>query len=196
MYFVRAVIGLFGLIIFIVILVALFTHGKKPAPGPALQPLPDYAGTTAEVSFTTDGIVNGDEMHRAIKITISNDTREVQVLQGYNPQVIMDKTFQNNQEAYTVFLKAINNAGFLKKTKSKVTDERGICPLGYRYILDLSQDGSDLSRTWTSTCGGSTPTSGAALSTVQTLFQDQIPDYGSLVGNVNLSATSDSDNNQ
>lgn len=194
MYIWRIILGFIGFIIFIVILLNLFVGGKKPAPVNTVQvkPLPEYAATDATVSFTTDGIVNGDELHRAIRITISANQRTLDVLQGYNPSVIQSKSFVNNQEAYDVFLRAINNSGFLLKTKNSkaVTDERGLCPLGFRYILDLNQDGDDLSRLWASSCGSSVGNSAAAIPTITELFQNQIPNYDSLVGQVNLSATS------
>jgi hypothetical protein len=191
MYFGRILAGIVGLIIFIIILVMLFGGGKKPvAPVNVIKPLGDYADTTAEVSFTVDGIVNGDEMHRAIRITVDANQRQLDVLQGYNPQVIQSKTFVNNQEAYRVFLKSIANSGFVAKNKKKVpADPAGLCPLGFRYILDLNQDGDDLSRLWTSSCGTAVGNSGGALTTIQTLFQDQIPSYSTLTGRVNLSAT-------
>lgn len=176
-----------------VILVNLFVGGKKPTPINTVQvkPLPEYAATDATVSFTTDGIINGDEMHRAIRITISSNQRTLDVLQGYNPSVIQSKSFVNNQEAYDVFLRAISNSGFLVKTKNSkaVTDERGLCPLGFRYILDLNQDGDDLSRLWASSCGSKIGNSAGSIPTISELFQDQIPNYDNLVNQVNLSAT-------
>ncbi|HET7827704.1 MAG TPA: hypothetical protein VFK97_02450, partial [Candidatus Saccharimonadales bacterium] len=183
-----------GIIIFIVLLVMIFGgHGKKAPVGPQLKPLPDYAASDATVSFTTDGIVNADELHRSVRITVSSSQMTLDILKGYNPQVIQSKSFENNQEAYTIFLKAIDNAGFLAKIKNSKApaDEGGLCPLGFRYILDLNQDGDDLSRTWASTCGSKIGTSAGALQTLQTLFQEQIPGYQTLVQNVNLSANAE-----
>jgi hypothetical protein len=196
MWFGRLLAFFIGSIIFIVILVTIFGHGgKKPAPGPQLNPLPAYAGTNAAVSFAEDGIVNADQLHRSIRITVSNSQVTLDVLKGYNPQVIQSNSFENNQEAYTVFLKAINNAGFLAKTKNaKIPDdETGQCALGSRFILDLSQDGGDISRTWASSCGTKTGTSTGAVSTIQALFEDQVPDYQTLISTVNLSATTAQD---
>lgn len=186
-----------GLFIFIVILVLLFTGGgKKPVvPGVVLKPLPDYAETNATVSFTTQGIVNADDLHRSIRITVSANQTQLDVLQGYNPRVVSSKTFINNQEAYSVFLKSIDKVGFLVKTKNpKVTaDPAGYCPLGYRYVYELNNDGDDLSKLWASTCGKAVGTSGAVTSTLNVLFQHQIPNYSTLVGQVNLNATNTSD---
>jgi hypothetical protein len=182
-----------GIIILILLFVVIFGHGKKTPTGPQLNPLPDYASTDATVSFTIDGLVNADELHRSIRITVSNTQMTLDVLQGYNPRVIQSKSFENNQEAYTVFLKAINSYGFLNKLKNTKysPDERGVCPLGFRYILDLNQDGDDLSRTWATTCGSKVGTSGAAIQTIQTLFKYQIPNYQELTNRVDLSATSE-----
>lgn len=188
----RLIFGLIGFILFIVILVALFGHGgKKPVSVNQVKFLPDYAETDATVSFTTDGIVNGDEMHRSIRITVSSNQRELDVLQGYNPQVILSKTFINNQEAYSVFLKSINNYGFLTKNKKSKSpaDPAGQCPLGFRYIANVNQDGDDLSNLWSSSCGKAVGNWGGSLTTVQDLFQNQIPNYQSLTSQVNLSAT-------
>jgi hypothetical protein len=194
MYFGRLLAIFVGFIVFIIIVVMLFGHGGKKTPtGPQLNPLPDYASTDATVSFTADGIVNADELHRSVRITVSANQMTLDVLQGYNPRVIQSKSFENKQEAYIVFLKAINNAGFLAKTKNtKIpADERGQCALGFRYILDLNQDGQDLSRTWASTCGTKVGTSTGLTTTIQTLFQDQIPNYQTLVNQVNLSDTTE-----
>jgi hypothetical protein len=194
MYIWRIILAILGFIIFMIILVKLFAGGPPPTPvnRVPLKPLPQYAGTDATVTFTQDGIINGDELHRAIRITISNTSRTLDVLQGYNPQIIQSKSFANNQVAYDVFLRAINYQGFLLNTKDSkaVTDERGLCPLGFRYILDLNQDGDDLSRLWASSCGSKVGDAAGTISTLQELFEDQIPNYETLVNQVNLSATS------
>lgn len=194
MYLGRLIAGFIGFIIFIVILVMLIGHGgKKPAPLNPIKPLGDYAETNATVTFTTDGIVNADELHRSIRITVSANQMQLDVLQGYNPRVIQSKTFVNNQESFTVFLKAIANSGFVAKLKNTKApaDERGQCPLGLRYIMTLNDGSDDISRLWASSCGAKVGTSGGAITTLQTLFQDQIPNYETLTEQFNLSATTE-----
>jgi hypothetical protein len=193
MYLGRLIAGFVGFIIFIIILVMLFGHGKKPAPINPIKPLGEYADTDATVSFTTDGIVNADELHRSIRVTVSANQMQMDVLQGYNPRVITSKTFVNNQEAFTVLLKAIANSGFVAKLKNSKapSDERGQCPLGFRYIMTLNDGSSDLSRLWASTCGTKIGTSGGAITTLQNLFQNQIPNYRTLTSQVELSATTE-----
>ncbi|HEX5394789.1 MAG TPA: hypothetical protein VFW52_00275 [Candidatus Saccharimonadales bacterium] len=183
-----------AIVIFIVVLIA--RGGNPPQQqsptGVTVQPLPEYASTDAEVSATTQGIVNGDELHRSIRITVSGNSRELEIIEGYSGTVVSRRNFDNTEEAYAVFLRAINGAGFLSKLpKSKYpADERGQCPLGQRYIFALNQDFEDLSRTWASSCGRAVGTSGGNTSTLLTLFRNQIPNYSQLTSDVNLSATS------
>src|SRR6266404_4238995 len=180
-------------VLFIIFLVVILTHGHKaPAPAPHVMTLPEYADTTASVVMTTDGIVNGDDMHRQIRITVAQDRRLLEVIQGYSGQVIDSHTFYNTNDAYAVFLRSINNGGFVSKAKAKKgvsapSDERGQCPLGFRYVFELSNEGSDVSRLWTSSCA--TGNWGGILDTMQQLFQNQIPNYSTLTENVNLEAT-------
>ncbi len=182
-----------GVILIIVLLIWIFSGSpKKPQTSRTnpLKSLPDYADTNSEVSLTNDGIVNGDDIHRSIRITVSNSTRVLDVIQGYSDNVIDEHTFSNTSDAYSVFLKAINNYGFSTKIpKTKVSDDSsGQCPLGFRYIYNLSQDGGNLFTAWSSTCG--TGNSNGNSSNLLTLFQNQITDYDKLVQHVNLSATS------
>lgn len=188
-----AIFGAF--ILFIVLLVVLLTHGHKPAPAPVhVMTLPEYATTDSEVIFATDGIVNGDDLHRQIRITIAQDRRLVEVIQGYSGQVIDSHTFYNTTDAYTVFLKSLYNSGFTAKRKAKKSatipaSEQGQCPLGFRYIFVLNNDGTDVNRLWTTSCGTATGSWGGNLEAVRTLFQDQIPNYFSLTNKVNLEDT-------
>ncbi len=182
-----------GAVFLIVILIWIFSGSpKKPQTQTAnpLKSLPDYADTNSEVSLTTDGIVNGDDIHRAIRITVSNTSRVLDIVQGYSDTVIEKYTFSNTPDAYSVFLKAINNYGFLTQIpKTKLSDDSsGQCPLGFRYIYNLSQEGGDIFTAWSSTC--STGNSNGNSSNLLTLFQNQITNYDKLVQHVNLSATS------
>lgn len=191
MYFRRLIFIFVGLIALILLFAIIFGGGKKPTPINPLKPLPDYANTTATVSFTTDGLINGDELHRQIRITVGPDSRTLDIIQGYSGQVIRTKDFYNTQDAYSVFLKALNNEGFLANDlKAKVpADSSGQCPLGFRYVFSLDQDGGNLFNSWTSSCGPSVGNSKASLDAITTLFQNQIPDYSLRTEDVNLSST-------
>ena len=184
---------IFSFIVFLLLvvlgLIFIFSgHKSKPNPtskAPVVLVLPDYASTDASVAMTIDGRVNGDDAHRAIRITVSRDDRLIETIQGYNGNVIDSHSYQNTEEAYAVFLRAINNAGFMTKNKTKVpSDSRGQCPDGTRDIFSLNQGIDQLSNLWTSTCG--IGNFGGQPDLVQDLFQAQITDYESITSQVQL----------
>lgn len=167
-------------------------HGKKATPGinqPVILPLPDYASTGASVSMTIDGRVNGDDAHRSIKIIVSRDYREIDIIQGYQGNVIDKHTFANNQNAFGVFLKSINYSGFMLKRKgtSASADPQGVCPTENRYIFTLTDEGNnDLSNLYTTDCGTNSGNSGGDIETLTNLFENQITGYNDITANVQL----------
>ncbi len=186
-----------GFILLMIIIVFLLLSGggddkKKPVvTGPTVMSLPNYAKTGATVSSTQQGRIKGDEIYREIRVTIGRESRVVQIIQGYNGQVIDSKTYPNNEEAYRVFLKSINGLGFMSSYKTKTplpADERGYCPLGLRYIFELEQGNDSLTRHWASSCGQKVGTFGGSTSSLLTLFRNQIPtkDYSEITRNVDL----------
>jgi hypothetical protein len=186
----RYFIGLLVIIFIFVIGIALLFggHKKTTSPKPVVLTLPDYASTNAQVSFNTDGTINGDDLHRAIRITVSRDQRTLEIIQGYNGKVINKYSQDNNENAYSAFLKSLNSAGFLaqrKGTKLEV-DYSTICPLENRYALALNQGSQTISKLWSSDCGNSSGDFGGAFDVVQALFQDQITGYQNLTDQVEL----------
>lgn len=176
---------LFGIIL-------LFSGGgEKPASttAPVVKPLPEYSITSAETSMTIRGEINGDDVHRSIRITVGQYDRRLDVIAGYQGQVIQTNTFSNNQSAYSEFLYAIKDAGFMLKRKG-VTDAQaqpnGKCPLGNLYTYELNAGGESLSDLWSSSCGSKTGTLGGSSSLLQTLFQNQITNYSQLTSGVQL----------
>lgn len=184
----------FGFLVFLLLiilgLIFIFRgSGDKPKPAanaPIVLPLPQYANTNASVSMTLDGRVNGEDAHRAIRITVSRDQRTVETIQGYNGRVIDSHTQANNVGAYEVFLRSINNSGFMSRIKNaKVPeDPKGQCPAGFRTIFMLDKDTKPLSSLWTSDCG--IGNFAGNLDLLQELFRMQITDYDNLTSNVEL----------
>jgi hypothetical protein len=185
----------FGFLVFLLLiilgLILIFgRHKNTPSntavKAPVVLALPDYADTNAATTMTLDGQINGEDAHRAIRITVSRDNRVVETLQGYSGNVIDSHSFPNTRDAYEIFLRALNNSGFnLKQKKTTApSDYRGQCPDGTREIFELTQGDHKLSNLWTSSCGIGNFGGNAPL--VQLLFQRQITDYDQLVQNVQL----------
>lgn len=185
----RIIIGIGSLLLILFTVILIFFRGGQPPTAPKteeLKPLPDYATTNAEVSMTLDGRINAEEEHRAIRVTVSQYLRTLDVLKGYSGNIASSQSFSNSQDAYAVFLRAINEAGFLLRNKDyKVDDERGKCPLGQRYVFELNEAGDSLSRLWSSTCSKVGTLEGSA-ATLQTLFKRQITNYNQLTADIRL----------
>ncbi|MBX4199305.1 hypothetical protein KW789_00200 [Candidatus Saccharibacteria bacterium] len=188
----RALLWLMGLMVLIIIgSLLIFGGNKKPTHTtntPVILPLADYASTDATVSMTIDGVVNGDDAHRAIRITVGRDQRTLDIVQGYSGHVLERHAFYNTEDAYNVFLRSINNGGFMLKNKNKKisSSPTGQCPLEKRYIFNLDQGADTLSSLWTSDCGTKTGTFSGSLEVVQRLFENQITDYNNLISEVEL----------
>jgi hypothetical protein len=186
----RYIVAFAGFMLLVILLLVLIFRGggKKPqTPTTPVKTLPDYANTTAAVSLTIDGRVNGEDKHRAIRISVDRYHRQLDIISGYSGNIVETHNFDNTEAAYDVFLRSINGGGFMSKSqKYKNNDERGKCPLGLRYIYELNDGGDELSKSWSSTCGSATGTFGGNNSLMLSLFQAQITDYSKLTSKVVL----------
>lgn len=160
------------------------TDGKKTTP---VVVLADFAGSNASVSYTLDGITRGNELHRSIKITITNTMRKVEVFSDYQGKIVKSQSFVNNVPSFKAFLAGLQTAGYLKKSTS-ITSENylGQCPLGYRYIFNTDGIKDVPSILWTTSCSTSNGTFKGILDTVRQLFTNQIPGYEKFVSDVRL----------
>lgn len=185
----RYFIGLIIIIIVFVIGIALLFGGhKKGGPAKVIKTLPEYASTDATVSFAVDGTITGDDRHRQIKITVSRDRRQLEVIQGYSGKVIDSRRQYNTEPAYSAFLKALYGSGFTtaRKGADLTTDYSTICPLQNRYILSVNDGSQDISKLWTSDCGANSGDFGGVFDQVQALFQEQITSYDDSTSQVEL----------
>ncbi len=163
----------------IVILSLLFGgKGNKKNPAPSFDLL-KYSTRDSKVVAITDGPIVGDDKHRAIRITVDRNTRQIDVIQGYQGTVIATKTYDNNQKAYDEFMHALAKTGFGKTRKTTVASEEGVCATGRRYVFEVIDNNDSVSRTWTANCvKGNTI---AVPSKVTTLFREQITDYEQII---------------
>jgi hypothetical protein len=77
---------------------------------------------------------------------------------------------------------SLSHAGFTKGNADKaLSDERGYCPLGSRYIFELiDENGKTIERYWATSCGKPKTYQGN-VSLTRSLFQAQVPDYSRLI---------------
>jgi hypothetical protein len=120
-------------------------------------------------------------------VTVGRDANTIEVIQGYEGQVIKAKTYPNNSEAYANFLRALQLLGYTRGVDDpKLSDERGYCPSGNRYVYEIISGAADVQRYWIGTCGVGTFKGNSQ--SIRSLFRKQIPDYGTFVGNLNIAS--------
>ncbi len=184
----RYYVGILITFVLILILVLLVVH--KPGKGTVPltnKPLYDYATTNSEVRLTIDGPINANIDHQQVQITANANTVTFDQLQGYEGKVVVQQQFVNSNGAYSAFLRALSLAGYTNGNTAKaLSNEQGYCPLGARYVFELIENNKDLLRFWATSCSGVTKTYNGDLPLTLSLFEAQVPNYQTLVRNVNL----------
>lgn len=163
---------------FVAIFLIVRHSPSQPQNAPKIINLSDYDDKNASLSTTIQGRVVGEDQRRAIRISVTPTERRIEVLSGYEQTVVKSQTYLNSQEGYVTFLRALSRAGFVKARKSTITDFRGVCPLGSRYVYDLTTgNGDTVSSLWGTSCASTDGTMAGNGPLVRQLFQAQIPDY-------------------
>jgi hypothetical protein len=176
-----------GLIVFTFILVLRGFHSGSSSPAITTS-LTSYTNTDTTVQFTDDGPVNADQIHQGIRITVGQFATTIQIYQGYQNDITNSQTYSNNPNAYGTFLRALDLAGYTlgdKNPSPALADPRGVCPVGQHYSFQvISGNETNLQNYWSTSCGGGT--FNGPVQTIENLFQDQVPSYSAIAGNVSL----------
>lgn len=194
MRYIIGVLFLIGAIILIVVGFNIIRGMFKPKVPENQKPqgvkiinLEDAAKDGKSVRYSLQGPVSSREQHHRIRISVDPTVRRVEVVQGYNGQVIKAQEFPNTKEAYEAFMAALTGAGFVRTHEP---EGRGIedqsCPLGRKYAYEVAPGTSDQFYAWTTSCGGKLGTSAGNNSMIQRLFERQIPDYNKFVSGTPL----------
>lgn len=166
-----ALVGLGLVILVIVLLVKAFTGGSS-TPKASLD-ITKYASTNSTAELYIDAPVNLNQDHRTIKISVDQNQTQIQVMRGYDGEVIQQQSFPNTESGYAVFLSALQLQGYAKgNSDAAQADERGQCPLGDRFIYQFTTGGESKFRYWNTSCGGGTFKGNG--NTIRTLFERQI----------------------
>ena len=155
----RYFIGFMLLIALLIFLIVLVVMGRG-SRGPVIptRELASYSTTNAQVSFRDDGQINANSEHRQIQITVDRRNVLYEEIAGYDGRVVNSKRFNNTENAYNVFLSALGHAGFTLRDKSEaLVNEKGRCPLGRRYIFEMSEGSKLIQRSWATSCGNQRP---------------------------------------
>lgn len=186
----KYVLGIFGFIILTIVAVVLLvsvtsTRTSNNQTGKKVVTMADYTDN-GTVTYTTQGKVVGEGEYKEIRFVINASERRVQLLSGYGERVVREQSFANNKAAFDTFMRALGNAGYSREKTSTITDSRGVCPLGLRYLYNLKDNGKDVVNTWATSCNSRDGTFGGDQSLIRVLFENQVPRFNDFVGSDDL----------
>jgi len=170
------------------VLFLIFGNGSKKDASPKATPtkpltVREYAPRDSKVVYTIEGNIRGNNMYRAVRTTITREYRLIEVIEGFENNVIKAQKEPNNQDAYAAFLAAIEGKGYGRVRSTKKTNDEGVCPLGQKYIYEIYDGGKQTQRLWSTTCG-SQGTSAANNPVIRILFDRQITNRDKFMFNV------------
>lgn len=173
--------------ILVVALIIILNHSSSPVLN-SQKPIASYANDpTAQVAMLIDGPVNAESLHNQVLVTVTNSITTFEVFQGYNDQVVKEKSFPMTEAGFHVFLRSLEYANFNKgKTSAALSQASGFCPLEDRYIFTFDHGGKQIERYWITNCGGDPHTFDGNLSLTEQLFVNQVPGYNNMISSLNL----------
>lgn len=184
-YIIGLLLGIGVIILTFVLIFRALSGGGGDEQQQRSAALLDYANTNAVVRYTIDGPVNQNEIHSKVRITVSKDQVLFEQIQGYEGKLVQTKTYPSNPQAYATLLRSLDKSNFTLANKNADKDERGYCPKGKRYIYEIINGSDTVQRLWSTSCNAREGSyQGGDATTIRTLFQRQVPDYGSLTSRI------------
>ncbi|HSX24120.1 MAG TPA: hypothetical protein VLE74_03410 [Candidatus Saccharimonadales bacterium] len=189
-YGIVVLIIIFFAIVGTIVLIGSTNKNTSSAKTARVTKLVDYENKDGStITWTQQGRLLGEDQRKAIRVTVTRNKRTVEILSGYEERVERSEDFTNSPAAFSTFVRALDNANFGRERTVKQPDERGICPTGNRFVYRLTDNGSEVMRTWSDTCASADgPFGGAAVGAqlMQQLFKAQITDYQKFTSGVIL----------
>ena len=145
--------------------------------------------TNAErsVRMTVRGNITANEDFRSYQITVAPNKRTMTTYRGYLDTPIDSVELDNNTQAYTEFVYALNREGMVngKALTGERDDTRGVCPEGKILEFETLENDQPNKRLWTTTCKNAKGSLTANSSRLGNLFTGQIPQSRKLLNRIN-----------
>lgn len=185
-YIVAALITI-GLLATVVVLI--IRGISTPATKPLAVSLNSQSNTPIQLEYVQDGIINNNILHRSIAIIVNRSNINMTIYKGYQGEVLSSFNFPNNTTSFKNFLGSMGSLGFTSKKTTPYKASTGLCPLGYRFSFNIVNSTVPAlnQNLWSTNCGQGTMNGN--VSQIQTVMQNQIPDYWTLINNVSLDQT-------
>ena len=179
-----AVIVLLFVAIFIIINSGGDGKGKVPETKKTLTSYTNNDDIT--VTSKTVGPITAAVNHHEVEINVTNTNATINIIDGYDGNVVNSRSYPLTTEAFGEFLSALDKAEFTKgNTDEALRDDSGYCATGQRYIFEIRDGANNIQRFWTTSCNGTKTFKGNRNATLQ-LFQNQITDYNDLTKSLNF----------
>jgi hypothetical protein len=144
----------------------------------------DAQGTIAR--YTVRGPIVADENYREVRITVSQNSRTVDIIGGYSGTIIRTQTLPNTAQSYRAFLGALSAAGFTNIRSESEQNKLTTCVTGNQYRFEIQRGTDKPQDTWTSACNRSHGDFGGNVEATANLFRGQIPNYSEVANGVLL----------
>lgn len=186
----RYLIGIGALIVLLFIVIFLIIRGGGSDSAKVPETKRELASYVTDpnvvITQTTVGPITAAQNHYETRINVTNQQATIELIQGYDGNVIDSRSYPMTQAGFGEFLNSLKVAGYTQgSTDEKLADDSGYCATGQRYIFEVREASKVVQRFWTTSCGD-TKTYKGRVSPTLNLFQRQIPDYNSVVQNANL----------
>jgi len=137
--------------------------------------------------FTADGPVISAQEHRRYVVEVTPELVKFTLTSYYGEKQLLKKTYKNTPDAYQNLLYSLDKADATARLSNTTADddfdEKGACPSGKRYILEMG----DSIRRWGTSCSGKLGTSVSKMTVIRSLFTKQIPGFIDLTKDTGLS---------
>jgi hypothetical protein len=139
--------------------------------------LTDDSMISSVARYTVTSPIVADENYRETRITISQNARTVEVLQGYDKKVEKTATLPNTANAYKAFLGALAATKFSARRDKVSGNLRTTCVTGNHYLFELSLNAEKKVDTWSSSCSSKDGSFAGDIGGTEQIFKDQFPNY-------------------
>lgn len=177
---------LLGVVLLLIVIVGL--SGNRNGSGGVISAnkvfdVADYADRDSKVSTTVAGPIVGNDEYREIRITVTPNSRTIDIIQGYQGKVIKSQSYSNNRDAYREFLDALSKQNYGKSRDTKL-EKSGACATGRRNTFLTYDNSTVVSDVWSGSCtrGSTTGSSNQIIN----LFRRQITDYNEITSGVRI----------
>jgi hypothetical protein len=171
------------IVVVFILVVRGLTGGGRPAEQVELI---DYSKTQTVMRMIISGPVNIDQEHRSVRVTVGRSSNTIELISGYEGNVLNSRTYPSNESAYATFLRALDLQGYTRgNTDPEREDSRGYCPTGRVYTFQIITGSDTVQNLCTTSCDGGGTFRGNTR-VIRTLFREQIPDYNEFVRGTGL----------